>query len=640
MPSTPPAAGPDGDGRRTRRTRRTRRSPDTIVGRLKPADPFELIRWLARSQPDPRKALAELVQNSLDAGARHIEISRVRERGVLGLHVRDDGAGVIPELGRVEALTYLATHIGHSRKRNLTPEERRELMLQGKYGIGLLGFWAIGAELEIRSQLPGGLAHLLRLHEDSPRYEIEPFRSRLAFGERYTEVVVRGMHRSAAVSLGSRRMAEFLAAELRGQLLERDVDLVIRDRVARGRAAKVIVVRPTRFAGERLDIRESLECAGFGPIRVELYLLPPGETREHAVAVSSGGTLVYDDLAELELADFARSPWTHERLTGLLEFGDFQVPPGTRRGVVPDAAALAFVEAVCTLEPEIVALVEAAEERAAAAVEADLMRQLERAFRDVPRLAPEYDFFAVRGETDARIGPAGSGSSSEIGEASDGAGGVPLDTSAAEEREDESEPDASGEAELFPPGPLASVQVLPDATRVEPRGRRRFRALAYDAQRRRIREGVRFAWTVREGPGELAPMDGPRVEYLAGGELGRAVIDVEASLDAETRTSSATVEIVEAGDSARSPRTGIPEPSFVAAPAAPWRSRMSEGRWEVNSAHADFRAASASAKRKLRYLTALLAKEVVVHSYPGPNFSSALERLVAILTITERRLER
>ena len=33
---------------------------DAIVGTVKPADPFELIRWLARSQPDPRKALAEL----------------------------------------------------------------------------------------------------------------------------------------------------------------------------------------------------------------------------------------------------------------------------------------------------------------------------------------------------------------------------------------------------------------------------------------------------------------------------------------------------------------------------------------------------------------------------------------------------
>jgi len=38
---------------------------------LRPADPFDLIRWLARSQSDPRKAVAELVQNSIDAHAKH-----------------------------------------------------------------------------------------------------------------------------------------------------------------------------------------------------------------------------------------------------------------------------------------------------------------------------------------------------------------------------------------------------------------------------------------------------------------------------------------------------------------------------------------------------------------------------------------
>jgi hypothetical protein len=35
--------------------------------KLKPADPFDLIRCPARSQSDPRKAVAELVQNSVDA---------------------------------------------------------------------------------------------------------------------------------------------------------------------------------------------------------------------------------------------------------------------------------------------------------------------------------------------------------------------------------------------------------------------------------------------------------------------------------------------------------------------------------------------------------------------------------------------
>ena len=132
-----------------------RRVGDTIVGRVRPADPFELIRWLARSQSDPRKAIAELVQNSLDAGARMVRITRFRERGVASISILDDGEGVIPELSRVEALTYIATHIGYSRKRNLTPEERRELMTQGKYGIGLLGVlgdWAYARDALVSSE--------------------------------------------------------------------------------------------------------------------------------------------------------------------------------------------------------------------------------------------------------------------------------------------------------------------------------------------------------------------------------------------------------------------------------------------------------------------------------------------------------
>src|ERR1700680_545581 len=61
--------------------RRPRRRQDVETGRLRVHDPSELIRWLALSQPDPRKALAELVQNSLDAGARTIRVVRRREKG-------------------------------------------------------------------------------------------------------------------------------------------------------------------------------------------------------------------------------------------------------------------------------------------------------------------------------------------------------------------------------------------------------------------------------------------------------------------------------------------------------------------------------------------------------------------------------
>ncbi len=43
---------------------------------------------------------------------------------------------------------------------------------------------------------------------------------------------------------------------------------------------------------------------------------------------------------------------------------------------------------------------------------------------------------------------------------------------------------------------------------------------------------------------------------------------------------------------------------------------------------------------KLRYLTGLLAKEIVLHSFPHPQHATVLERMVEVLTITERRLER
>ncbi len=60
--------------------------------RLRPENPFDLIRLLARSQTDPRKAVAELVQNSLDANAREVEISWFNEAGQRVLRVFDDGA--------------------------------------------------------------------------------------------------------------------------------------------------------------------------------------------------------------------------------------------------------------------------------------------------------------------------------------------------------------------------------------------------------------------------------------------------------------------------------------------------------------------------------------------------------------------
>jgi hypothetical protein len=614
-----------------------RRKPETIVGRLRAADPFELIRWLARSQPDPRKALAELVQNSLDAGAHEVRITRLRERGATALHVVDDGEGIIPELGRTEALTYIATHIGHSRKRNLTPEQRRELMLQGQYGIGLLGFWAIGQMLEMRTQLPDQPGWVLRLYEDSPRFEVERLRSRLALGERYTEVVIRGLHRPAVSSLTARRMADYLAVELRGQLLQREVKVTVHDRIARGRAPKVLAVKPARFEGQRLVVPEEVATRGYAPIRVELYVQAGSTAPDGQVAVSCGGTVVYDHIEQFEVADFRHAPWTDRRLAGLIEFPDFQVAPGTRRGVVPNPAATAFADALRVLEPLVVAQLEQVDARAAADVGASVLRQLERAFREVPRVAPEYDFFAVRAAETKAFGGAGPGAGS------DGAGSVQEETAAGAVGAVLPGPSPEGEEESAPElligAALAALHVVPAETRVECLGSRRFRAEARDAAGVRIRRDLSIRWEGTPALGAFVPPEGTATAFQAGAVPGTVSIVAEAREADRIAVARASIEIVEELP-ASPPRTGIPEPVFIDDGAGRWRSRVRDGRWEVNAGHPDFRAASETARRKVRYLAALLAKEVVLHSFPAPQLEPILERLVEVLTITERGFEK
>jgi hypothetical protein len=636
-----------GTGRSSEQVKRRprRRSPVKQAGvrrgKMRPADPFELIRWLARSQPDPRKALAELVQNSLDAGARKVTITRQRRAGQTELRILDDGEGVVPELPREEALGYLATHVGHSRKRDLTPEQRRDLMMQGKYGIGLLGFWAIGEELQIRTHIAGEPAMVLTLHEDSPEYEIARLRGKLALGERWTEVLVRRMHAAAFKSLTGRRIADFLATELRGQLLAHRTQVVVHDRIVRGRAAKHFEVTPRRFDGERLPLALEIETEGFGPVLVELYANPSRDGERRAVALAQAGTVVYDDIGDFELADLARSPWSDPRLSGVIDFAAFQVPPGARRAVVPDAAAAAFVAALTALEPAVVQAMAALDAREQAEVEKNLIRQLDRAFRDVPRAAPEYDFFALadaeREALASRSGGRGGGPQAGTPQGTDGNGRTPAGEATPPVDEHDEHDDDAG---LAMAGGLVLAEIVPAGGKIERLAKRRLRLVARDAAGLPISRALDVEWAV-DGPDCSIVESGPRTaELTAGSPLGKALVRVSIMEGARLVEAAAEFSIVEPRAGVGEERTGIPEPTFVDDGRAGWRSRMVGTRWEVNSGHDDFRAAAVNARRQLRYLASLLAKEVVLHSFPAPNAEPLLERLVQVLAIADRRLEK
>jgi hypothetical protein len=622
--------------------------------RLKPADPFDLIRWLARSQSDPRKAIAEFVQNSIDAKARRVRLERRRVRRAPVLVVRDDGEGVLPELSREDALRAIATNIGCSRKRSLTPLERHAQVVAGKYGIGLLGFWSVGRSMDIRSRVAGSEVFVLRLREDEERADI--FRDTMAMDEEptFTEIVITGVHDSAARVLSPRRLVEYLGAELRGTLLASGADVTILDGLARGTAPRHFSVVPRRYTGEPLNVPSTVQVPGYSAIRVELYCARGAEAP--VVELACAGTQVADDLQSLAFLGLAEPPWIGRGLSGLIDFPDFLVPPGTRRGVVPDAAAEGFAIAMQQLAPAVSAELDRMDRERGSATTRQVMTDLRRAFRGLRERLPQYELPPIQGEE----GPESAAGSSGVLPLGQGPNDAPGD-----DEEGKDEDNRGGEPEsldLFPPGPLAAVTIKPSEIRIQIGRERRVTAVASDASGRRLREratsttadiharpllagqddaaDVLFEWSV-ESP-LLTIVGGGRRPAVIASASARAdaqeLLRVTARQGSQTAAATASVTITGTADLDWGARLGIPEPELVDDPGAPWRSRFDGQRWQVNAGHEDFSALAGESRGRVRYLLTLLAKEITQRTHGGPGADAALEGLVEILAHAERNL--
>ena len=602
--------------------------------KLKPADPFDLIRWLARSQSDPRKAVAELVQNSLDAKARRVTIERRRVRRAPALVIRDDGEGIVPELTREGALRAIATNIGHSRKRGLSPRERHDEMVAGKYGIGLLGFWSIGHRMEIRSRVGGGEVWALRMVEDQERAEL--VRERMAFetADTFTEVVIGELHDAAQRILTGRRLNDYLASELRGMLLATGASLEIQDRLARGLAERTFVVVPRRFVGERLSVPEMVPVEGHAPAKIELYLARGGDRA--AIEVSCAGTLIADDAAELRMEGLDRSPWTGRGLTGLIEFSAFQIPPGTRRGVIPDAASEAFARAMAGYATLVEAELGRLDRERQATTSRQLLTELRRALRGLRARLPQYELPKVEE-------PASSAGTAPVA----GAGGAApegLSLGQADSGVEDAEPDpgpTEEEPSLFPPGPLATVRIVPAEVTVQAGRERRVQAIALDRDGRRVRGEVSFAWSSDNAAVEIVG-DGPkplvRVQPDARADLRLFDRGRRAAGRRARRGARRSVRIADRPEPATDLAAGVPEPELVDDSGGRWRSRFDGQRWQVNASHDDYIALRGEPRTRLRYLLSLFAKEVALRAHGVPGSEAALESLVEILAHAERNL--
>lgn len=156
-------------------------------GKLKIGDDWNAIRIIALSQSNPLKAIAEFVENSIDAHAKTVTVTRGKEHGAHYLSVKDDGDGVPRNAEGLPDFKYVATHICDSIKRHLKLDGNGA-GLQGEFGIGLLSFWTVGDTLTLTSTGTDQKPYQMTMSKGDSRYEVSA--RRMLFAEKGTELKI------------------------------------------------------------------------------------------------------------------------------------------------------------------------------------------------------------------------------------------------------------------------------------------------------------------------------------------------------------------------------------------------------------------------------------------------------------------
>jgi hypothetical protein len=596
------------------------RTPVRATGKLRIGDDWNAITIIALSQENPLKAVAEFVENSIDAGARNVTITRGRERGEHYLTVADDGAGVPRDTEGAPDFRYVATHICDSIKRRLKLDGAKGI--QGEFGIGLLSFWTVGEELAVASAGADGRTYEMQMRKGDPSYSVTIRNALLQ--DAGTRLKVRPLLPGVR-QLSGEKIQWYLASELRERIRSSGVNVRVIDRQAR----KEFVVVPRQFTGELLH-HLPVPATPHGEVYLELYLSSPDPA--NAVGLYRSGTRILGAVTELEA--FRRPPWTAGYLQGILDAPFLNLTPATRTGVIHDAVLEALVAALAPVEDRLIALIEEQKRAEEERTSRDTLRAIQRAFREAMISLPseEYDWFDVEARRQ------GAGGIESVPPDAAEADGLALPGGEEEEA-------VSRQRQFFEyAGPLHSVRIAPASCTLGVATSRGFRAIARDASRRPVEEGVEYAWRVIEGAGRLEGATGELVTFVAPEEpclvrLGVTARQADTVCTAEALITVTDSLLPETKERAAN-RQGLPGYTLEHAPGRLWRSRYDAERnvIVVNSGHRDFIFASRAKALKLRYLVRLYAKEMVRKNFPGAPAEQLLDRLIELSLYTEEHL--
>jgi histidine kinase/DNA gyrase B/HSP90-like ATPase len=585
-----------------------------MQGHLRLGDEWKAITVIARSQPNPLKAVAELVENAIDAQASRIVIVRGKRGNASFLSVVDNGNGLRLDHAGEPDFNHVATHICDSLKQGLPAAERQRV--QGEFGIGLLGFWTLGQSLHMVARNAAGEAREMVMHEGEQSYSAgRPVQPDL-LESRGVEVTVTHLHPTTRHLLTGEKIRRFLSVELRDRIRQHQVRVEIQDRMAR----KDLLVIPHRFEGERVARVQKIVVPGHGFARVELYYnatrnaprnpsggraVPddgagaagdgsPSDRGRHRVWLARNGTRVVDDIGRVPGCE--RTPWTLDVFEGIIDFPALTPAPGSRHGVVQDAAYAALVKELDAVADDLEDLLARRTREVPAEMTREVAREVRRVLTDALHELPVDAYEAFRALPDPRQAE-------------------PLVEAARKEA-------AFDLGEGLQGGPLHRARVQPVHVHV-PAGRERSICLVAEDEHGRPAGGeLSCSWKVLDGPAAISRTDGHRAWFHS--EV--RVTDGERSL---TVLFNGTV--VEPGRVPGRPRS-LPSYELVPDSHAAWRSRFAAERNAIliNSHHPDFAWSQTDNTSQLRYLTMLYCKELVAHNFADAAPEDLLDRFVEL----------
>jgi histidine kinase/DNA gyrase B/HSP90-like ATPase len=600
------------------------KSKESEKGKLRIGDDWNAIRIIALSQSNPLKAIAEFVENSIDARAKIITITRGREQGEHYLTVKDDGDGVPRDLNGLPDFKYVATHICDSIKRRLKADGAGG-GLQGEFGIGLLSFWTVGDTLTMTSSGADQRVYQMVMSKGDPRYTVKL--RRLLIAERGTELKIRPLLEGIR-GLSGEKIQWYLASELRDRIRNTQVRVTVIDKLAR----KQYQVEPRQFEGRLLHQLPMIRSP-FGEAYAELYLAEPAE--DSWVALTRDGTRVIANIGTLP--GLEHPPWSSRYLQGLIDVPYLNLTPSTRSGIVHDERYGAFVEGVVPLETHLNGLIDAQRRAEQEQANRESLRAIQRAFREAMLVLPreEYDWFDIQSRSSQAVGAGVPPARGGEGPSAEENGGVP-EPSGSE----------STQRQFFDhAGPLHTVVISPAASTLSVSQTRRLRALPRDRSHRRVEQDLTFAWEIAEGGGTLSSTSDQEVSF----EAPSSPVLVRLSLAVSQRdlrsSAEALITVTDSLEAAIGPAVvntrGLPGYTFERAGGELWRSQFDAERnlIVVNSGHRDFVFATRSRALQLRYLVRLYVKELVLKNFAGLPVEQVVERMIELSLYVEEKLK-